>query len=495
MTATDRRATGASGRPRSKRGKRPRDGVGWWPVFVIAAVSLIDRIETSILTGVLPLLQEEWGFSDTAGGAIPTAVTIAGLLVALPAGYLADRANRTNLLAIVVASWSVITLASGMAISFAMFFATRVVLGAADNLDIPSQSSLLGDYYPPEERPKVFGIQRMVYFVGIGLGSLLGGAMGQFFGWRWAFFSMIVPGLIVAYWCYRLREPVRGEIDRLAAERARDARAARATGSTADTPVAHRGDQEAVGGGLLTPEPADDAAGTGEAAATGTGGSPLEGGWRGLRSQIAELFRSRTLRFLFAALVVLFLGLNGIFYWLPSSFVRAWDVGPAIGGVLTALIIIIGVITGTLIGSLIGRRWHGIVPGIRVTAGGIGFTLGGVLMGAGFLSPTLGLQVTLLVLATASMSIAIPNHFAAAADCISPRNRGVGFTLVQVGTAVGSSFGPLIVGAVSDRTGSLQLSFYSLVVPIVIAGLVVLGGRRSYEADAAKVLEDSLEGR
>ena len=478
-----------SGRSRHRRANS-LGTAGWWPAFVIAAVSLIDRIETSILNGVLPLLQEEWGFSDTAGGAIPTAVTIAGLIVALPAGYLADRANRKNLLAVVVASWSVITLASGLAISFAMFFGTRVVLGAADNLDIPSQSSLLGDYYPPEARPKVFGVQRMVYFVGIGVGALLGGAIGELVGWRWAFFSMIIPGLIVAWWCYRLREPVRGEADRLAAERARDARhAAERARGTEDTPESDPA--------LQAPTEAADPAAPSEPGAPAPAGEPrpLEGGWRALLDQIRELFRSRTLRFLFAALVVLFLGLNGIFFWLPTFFVRTWDVGTGLGGALTAVIIIIGVITGTVVGSLIGRRWHGIVAGVRVLAGGVGFAIGGVLMGAAFLSPSLALQVTLLVLATASMSIAIPNHFAAAADCISPRHRGVGFTLVQVGTAAGSSFGPLVVGAVSDRTGSLQQSFYTLVVPIVIAGIVVLGGRSSYEDDAARVLEGSLEGR
>lgn len=476
-------ATDAGGGPSDHAGARGSGPVGWWPAFVIAAVSFVDRIETSLLTGVLPLLKEEWGFSDTAGGAVPTAVTIAGLVVALPAGYLADRVNRKNLLAVVVASWSVITLASGLAISFAMFFATRVVLGAADNLDIPSQSSLLGDYYPPEARPKVFGVQRMVYFVGVGVGSLLGGAIGQLVGWRWAFFSMIVPGLLVAWWCYRLREPVRGEADRLAAERAHPDRrdAQRAPGTT-------------EGGDRPPPRAADTTAGAHDAVA-GDAPNPLAGGWRALLGQIRELFGSRTLRFLFAALVVLFLGLNGIFFWLPTYFVRTWGVGTGLGGALTAVIIIVGVIAGTAVGSLIGRRWHGIVAGVRVLAGGIGFAAGGILMSAAFLSPGLAPQVALLVLATASMSIAIPNHFAAAADCISPRHRGVGFTLVQVGTAAGASFGPLAVGAVSDRTGSLEQSFATLVVPIVVAGIVVLGGRSSYEDDAARVLEGSLEGR
>jgi hypothetical protein len=65
--ATSDAAGGSSKRARSTA----LGAAGWWPAFVIAAVSFIDRIETSILTGVLPLLQEEWGFSDTAGAPSP----------------------------------------------------------------------------------------------------------------------------------------------------------------------------------------------------------------------------------------------------------------------------------------------------------------------------------------------------------------------------------------------------------------------------------------
>lgn len=472
MASMPRPGTGA-------RTKQAAGQVGWWPAFVIAAVSLVDRVETSVLTGVLPALQTEWGFSDTAGGAIPTAVTIAGLLVALPAGYLADRADRTRLLAIVVASWSVITLASGLAISFAMFFATRVVLGAADNLDIPSQSSLLGDYYPPEARPKVFGIQRMVYFAGIGVGSLLGGILAEVIGWRWAFFSMILPGLLVAWWCHRLTEPQRGAADRAAASRRP---ATTASHAAPESPVPDGPD------GAPLPEPGA------ELSAPHPPANPLDAGWRPLLRQIREIFRIRTLLFLYGGMVVLFLSLNGIFFWLPTYFVRTFDIGTGLGGTLTAVVTMVGVVTGTAIGAVIGRRWHGRVEGGRVVAGALGFLGGGVLMGAGFISPTLTSQVTLITAATASMSIAIPNHFAAAADCIAARNRGVGFTFTQIGTATGSSFGPLVVGMVSDRTGSLEISFYTLVVPILIAGLVVLGGRNTYEDDAAQVLADSLEG-
>ena len=190
---------------------------GWWPLVVIIAVSLVDRLESSVLSAILPLLQEEWGFSDTAGGSLSAAISIAGTAVALPAGYLADRANRTRLLAVVVALWSVITLGSALAISFAMFYVTRLVLAAADSIDNPSQVSLLADYYSVELRAKVMGWHRMVAFAGAGIGTIYGGLIGNWLGWRWVFLLVIVPGLVVAWWCYRLAEPRRGEADAVAA--------------------------------------------------------------------------------------------------------------------------------------------------------------------------------------------------------------------------------------------------------------------------------------
>ena len=99
---------------------------GLAPALILVSVNFLDGMEANFIPGVLSLLQDEWGFGDTAAGAIPTAMAIAGLLVTLPAGYLADRHNRTTVLALVVASWSVFTLASALATSFAMCIATSL---------------------------------------------------------------------------------------------------------------------------------------------------------------------------------------------------------------------------------------------------------------------------------------------------------------------------------------------------------------------------------
>jgi MFS family permease len=407
-----------------------------------------------VVPGVLPLLQEEWGFGDTAGGAIPTAGAIAGILVALPAGYLADRVNRTRLLGWVVASWSLVIALSGLAVSFGMFFATRVVLGAADSLDGPSASSVLADYYPPSSRGKVFGYHRLSAFVGGGLGVLLGGLVGGIFGWRAAFFFMIIPGLLVAWLTARLAEPPRGLMDRLVAD---------------------------IGGPLAAEDeplvPAEL--------------PPLsrDGGWRARATELRDLLGVKTVFHVYVGITALFIGLAGIFFWLPSYYERTYDLAEEGAAALAAVLALVATIIGTVVGGTVGDRWHGSRPGGRIVLAGGGLLAGSAVMPAAFLVDALWLHVVVLFPVLIAMSLAIPNLSAAVADVLPAHQRGIGFGLFSFLTAIGAAIGPLAVGAASDAIGSLETAFLVLVAPIVVGSVVVLGARQAFDSDVAAVLD------
>lgn len=437
----------------------PRLPYGWRPVIVLMLVTLVDRVETSLVAGVLPLLQEEWGFGDTLGGAIPTAAAIAGILVTLPAGYLADRKDRRRLIAIVVAAWSVITMGSAVAVGFGMFFATRVVLGAADSLESPSASSLIADWYPPRTRARAYGLHRMVFFAGGSVGVLLGGLIGELLGWRAAFLAIVVPGALVAWMAHRTPEPPRGGVDRLVA--------------------AGIGGGEGAGeGGPEGGAPDDVDEHLGAAAA-------LDGGWTVFREQLREILAVPTLRRVFAGLFALFVGIGGIIYWLPTFFDRVHDTGTGLGGTYTALVGLVGIVGGATLGGTLGDRWHGTRPGARVVLGGGGLVAGSVTLGVALLELPLLARVPLLALSLLLLSVAIPNLTAAIADVLPADRRGAGFALLQLFLALGSAGGPLAVGAASDAAGSLTTAFAVLVAPMVVGSLVVLRARATFEADMA----------
>src|SRR3546814_15883430 len=79
------------------RGKRRLDGHPTSPPVLLSLVTLVDQIDTSILRGVLPLIQDDWGLADWQLGSLCFAFVFVNALAAVPAGWLADRVRRTPL--------------------------------------------------------------------------------------------------------------------------------------------------------------------------------------------------------------------------------------------------------------------------------------------------------------------------------------------------------------------------------------------------------------
>ena len=94
---------------RRRASKTDWGSYGRKPVLLLALVALIDSVDRGILPGVLDAVQKDLGFSDFEAGLLGTAFVIAGFVVVLPAGYVADRYSRTRVIAVVLASWGVIS--------------------------------------------------------------------------------------------------------------------------------------------------------------------------------------------------------------------------------------------------------------------------------------------------------------------------------------------------------------------------------------------------
>jgi MFS family permease len=417
---------------------------GWRPAAVLTSVNFVDGAESAVVIGALPLLQDEWGFSDAWAGAIATAAAIAGLAALLPAGWMADHLPRPRMLGFVLATWAVLTTASAAAVAFWMFFLIRVVLGAAMHVDNPPASSLLADSYPPAVRGRVFGYQRVAFVVGTGIGIGIGGGVGDALGWRAAFLVMVIPGLVVAALCWRLSEPERGALDREDAD-----------------PAA----LEALALGEL-----DEVRSEGRA--------------REELARVREALRIPTIRLLYVGLTVAFLGFNGIAFWLPTYLERTHDISEGAAAGITAGAAIIAGIGGAYLGGLIGDRRERGGVGARIDVVVLSLAVGGVILIGALLVPELGPQVVALIAAAFVLSLSFANFAAATADVLPARIRGTGFALFTFLITIGGALGPLVVGGVSEATGSLGLALGICVLPTLPGAFVVARARATAAGDA-----------
>ena len=434
---TDRRVWRSIGRTRTASPVP----YGWAPAVVLVLVSLVDRMEYSLVSAVLPQLQAEWGFGDAVAGSIPTAAAITTGLLAVPAAYLADRYDRGRIITVVVLVWALATVGSALAPTFAVFYLVRMGLAAAEAIDNPASASLLADFHPSASRPTAFGWWRTAAYLG-GAGIVLGGVLAEWLGWRGAFLVMALPGLATAVLVSRLHEPERGWTDRLTAG--------------------------VVGGGAA--EPARD---------PGT-----------LRTQWRRLVSIRTLWGTGAALTVMSLAVGGLTFWAPSLLQRRYGLGDgaaaAAGGGLT----LIGVVAGTLVGAALTRRSLAPTPAQwRVVVGGVGILGGTAAMTAALAVEGVLAFCVLLTLFAFLAAWALPTLTSCVADVLPAQDRGLGYGALQIGATVGGAIGPLLVGAVSEAADSLTVGMVPLLPLLVMGGVLALCAYPFVAPDAQRVLD------
>src|SRR3546814_3894850 len=92
-------------------------------------------------------MKHELGLSDSELGLLSgVAFAVVYATMGIPLGRLADRTNRTRLLAVCLGFWSIMTFTTGLARNFTQVFMARVGVGIGEAGCAPAAHSLIGDY-------------------------------------------------------------------------------------------------------------------------------------------------------------------------------------------------------------------------------------------------------------------------------------------------------------------------------------------------------------
>jgi MFS transporter, Spinster family, sphingosine-1-phosphate transporter len=178
---------------------------------LLLLINLFCYLDRYILAAVIPALKDEFLRGDPnpneKAGLLTTAFLVSYMLTAPVFGWLADRFSRWLIIGISVALWSLACGASGFAASFATLLLTRVFLGIGEAGYGPAAPTIISDMYPVEKRGQVLAWFFMAIPVGSALGYIFGGMIHHWWGWRWAFWLVAPPGLLLALWCWFMPEP------------------------------------------------------------------------------------------------------------------------------------------------------------------------------------------------------------------------------------------------------------------------------------------------
>ncbi|MBA3543457.1 MAG: MFS transporter [Chthoniobacterales bacterium] len=179
---------------------------------LLLGINLFNYIDRYVLAAVEPEIRAAF-FSPgdpnamAVSGLLGTAFFVTYMLSAPALGWLSDRFSRWLIVGIAVILWSMASGASGLAATFGILLFTRILVGIGEGGYGPAAPTILADLFPLAVRGRVLSVFFAAIPVGGALGYVLGGLINAHFGWRWAFYLVVPPGLLLGLLCFTQRDP------------------------------------------------------------------------------------------------------------------------------------------------------------------------------------------------------------------------------------------------------------------------------------------------
>jgi MFS family permease len=163
-------------------------------VPAIAASQFAPPFMVSGVAVALPALGADLDAGATALSLVETLFLAAAVALLLPAGRLADAADKGALYKLGMVAFAASSIAVGLVSSVSAVLALRFVQGVTSALVQAAGPAIVADAVPPERRGAAFGIIIGAIYAGLTLGPICAGFLVDRWGWRAVF---LVGGAVV----------------------------------------------------------------------------------------------------------------------------------------------------------------------------------------------------------------------------------------------------------------------------------------------------------
>jgi len=182
-------------------------------VLLMLIVIFFSADQAALIPNYL-LIEKEFGVKHGQMGAVSSIFIVIGATSTILWGYWADKYSRKKLLVFGTLVGEIPCFLTAFTQSYIQLFLVRALTGLGIGVILPVGYSLLGDYFPPQQRGKAIGWFMSAIGLGYFIGAALGGIIGPRLGWRYPFILTSVPNFILIVFFYLfVVEPKRGEAE------------------------------------------------------------------------------------------------------------------------------------------------------------------------------------------------------------------------------------------------------------------------------------------
>jgi predicted MFS family arabinose efflux permease len=391
-------------------------------LLLLTGLNLLNYIDRYILPGAQPLIQAEFHVSDERMGALTTALFVTYMLTAPFTGWLGDRFRRKPLIVAGAVLWSLATLVTYWVHSYWSLYFRHALVGVGEATFGIFAPAVISDFFPARERNRILSWFYLAIPVGAALGYLIGGQLGERFGWRTPFLVGAIPGLLIAAaYAVFATEPVRG-------------------GS----------DEEHID---ANPTPSL------------------------LFTRFLALFRNPAYLCATLGMAMMVFALGGISTWMPTFLNRFAGMSVGKAGTILGAITVVDGLAGTAIGGWLAQRWlrsdHRALYLLSAWSMFLTLPLAALVFfgPAAWSVPALAAAEFCLFLNTGPLNAAICNSVSSAV-----RSSAIALELFLI-HFLGDTFSPQIIGAISG-VSNLRIGLGLTLVTLIISGVVLFAGAR-----------------
>jgi predicted MFS family arabinose efflux permease len=410
-------------------------------VFILLfLLYFFDYTDRMVVTSLFPYIKKEWGISDAQCGLLVSAIYWSIILFTFPISILVDRWSRKKTIGLMAVVWSIATGACALAGSFTHLFGARTVIGVGEAGYAPGGTAMLSGLFPEEKRSAMMGIWNASIPLGSAVGIALGGVIATQWGWRHAFGLVAFPGLIVAILFFFIKDYKTVEL-------------------------------------VKTVKAGDE-------------GKPK------IKMSKMDIFRefSRT-----PSLIFTYFGFAGMMFvmvsfmtWMPTFFHRVQGIPEDQAGMKAGAVMLLALV-GAPLGGIVVDRWRRKQVNARLLFPAVSAVVSAVLLFVAFMFFSGTMQYAILIVFSLIFSSFVPAAAAVTQDVVHPGLRAISYAIcVVVQNLLGSSTGPIVIGAISD-TYDIKTALMILPGFLILSAILFFIGSFFYERDLSKVEKVTLE--
>jgi MFS family permease len=174
-------------------------GISKRVVALLTLAAFINYVDRGNLATAAPLIRDQFALSNTQLGVLLSAFFWSYVPAQLPAGWLAERLDARGVLAVGLGIWGAATALTGLASGFLMLLILRVMLGLGESVMYPASFKILAREALEGQRGRANGFLAAGQLCGPAFGTLAGGLLMAWLGWRVAF---VVFGCASVLWLW-----------------------------------------------------------------------------------------------------------------------------------------------------------------------------------------------------------------------------------------------------------------------------------------------------